>query len=210
MQTTFHRTCPRPRLVVIIPGNEKTRVSVATRISHIHAGPRIEGRRLPFSTTGKTLEAAVIPIPAMVLIFLAGVLGTAQAADNPAIEAMRDYMEFATYSDGAISPEQIAGEDLSQFHIVDTRNAGQYDAGHIPGAVNIEWRQILARRDELPTEKTILLYCETGLLSSKAHFALRVAGYDNVKVLWGGYVMWSARQDFDKAQAQTGSPARGQ
>jgi rhodanese-related sulfurtransferase len=140
------------------------------------------------------------------MVFLAGMLGTAHAADNPAIEAMQEYMEFAAYSEGAISPEQMAGEDLSQFHIVDTRNDGQYAADHIPGAVNIEWRQILARRDELPTDKTILLYCETGLLSSKAHFALRVAGYDNVKVLWGGYIIWSARQDFDKAQAQTGIP----
>lgn len=148
--------------------------------------------------------AAVIRICTMA--FLAVLPGIAHAADNPAIEAMREYMEFAEYSEGAISPEQIAGEDLSQFHIVDTRNAGQYDAGHIPGAVNIEWRQILARRNELPTDKTILLYCETGLLSSKAHFALRVAGYDNVKVLWGGYIIWSARQDFDKAQAQTGIP----
>ena len=83
---------------------------------------------------------------------------------------------------------------------VDTRNKGQFEAGHIPGARHIEWREILARRDEIPTDVPVVLYCETGLLSSKAHFALSVSGRENVKVLWGGYLMWSARQSFEDAQ----------
>ena len=82
---------------------------------------------------------------------------------------------------------------------IDARNKGQYQKGHIPGAINIEWRQILTRRNEIPKDKTVILYCETGLLSSKAHFALRVAGWENVKVLWGGYLVWSARQSFEDA-----------
>ena len=120
-----------------------------------------------------------------------------QAEANPALEAMQEYLDFAEYSDGSISSEQLRSLDLDNVFFVDTRNKGQFDAGHIPGATNIEWRQILTRRDEIPTDKPVVLYCETGLLSSKAHFALRVAGRDNVKVLWGGYLMWRAPQRFD-------------
>ncbi len=54
---------------------------------------------------------------------------------------------------------------------------------HIPGAVNIEWRQVLARRSELPINKPILIYCNTGTLSAQVGFALRVAGFDNLRIL---------------------------
>ena len=130
----------------------------------------------------------------------------AGAADNPAIEAMQEYLDFAEYSEGSISAEQLASIDSGAVFFVDTRNRGQYGEGHIPGAVNIEWRQILARRDEIPADRPVVLYCETGLLSSRAYFALRVAGRDNVKVLWGGYLMWSARQSFSEAQAEDAGP----
>ncbi|HXK56436.1 MAG: rhodanese-like domain-containing protein [Gammaproteobacteria bacterium] len=144
----------------------------------------------------------------IVLAFLVLPYSGACAEDNPAIEAMQEYLEFAEYSEGAISTEQLASIESEDIFFVDTRNAAQFAAGHIPGAVNIEWRQILTRRDELPTDRPVVLYCETGLLSSKAHFALKVAGRENVKVLWGGYLMWSARQSFNAAQKQNKPPDR--
>ena len=130
------------------------------------------------------------------------------AEDNPAIEAMQEYLEFAEFSEGAISTEQLASIEPGEIVFVDTRNKGQFDEGHIPGAMNIEWRQILSRRAEIPTDRPVVLYCETGLLSSKAQFALRVAGRENVKVLWGGYLMWSARQSFEEARKQNKEPDR--
>lgn len=130
------------------------------------------------------------------------------AEENPAIEAMQEYLEFAEYSEGSISTEQLASIEPGEVFFVDTRNKGQFEEGHIPGAVNIEWRQILSRRAEIPTDKPVVLYCETGLLSSKAHFALKVAGRENVMVLWGGYLMWSARQSFEEAQKQTKEPIK--
>ncbi len=136
------------------------------------------------------------------------VSSAAFAADNAAIEAMREYMEFAEYSEGSISTDQLASVDGKEIFFVDTRNKGQFDAGHIPGARHIEWREILARRDEIPTDVPVVVYCETGLLSSKAQFALSVAGRENVKVLWGGYLMWSARQSFEDARKEEAKGAK--
>lgn len=119
---------------------------------------------------------------------------TAYAEDHPAVEALQEYMEFAEYGDGSISTEQLESIESKNIYFVDTRNKGQYDAGHIPGAVNIEWRQILSRRNQIPADNPVVLYCDTGLLSSKAHLALKIAGQENVKVLYGGYLMWSAHQ----------------
>ncbi len=132
----------------------------------------------------------------------------AYGADDPVIEAMREYMEFAEYAEGSISADQLASIDGKDVVFVDTRNKGQFDAGHIPGARHIEWREILARRDEIPTDRPVVLYCETGILSSKAQFALSVAGRDNVKVLWGGFLMWSARQSFEEAQKKATKGAK--
>lgn len=122
------------------------------------------------------------------------------AEDNAAIEELSSYVEFAQYSDGSVTREQLDSIKTEKLVYIDTRNKGQYDSGHIPGAINIEWREILSRRDELPTDKTIVLYCETGLLSSKAHLMLTIAGRDNVKVLWGGYLTWSVRESYNESK----------
>jgi len=121
------------------------------------------------------------------------------ANQNPALEAIQEYLDFAEYSDGTISTEQLSGTDTQEILFIDARNSGQYAEGHISGAINIEWRQTLSRMDEIPTDQPVVIYCETGLLSSKAQFMLRLAGYENVKVLWGGYLVWSARQSFEDA-----------
>lgn len=131
-------------------------------------------------------------------VFTAGILllfsAPALAEQDPALEAIQDYLEFAEYSDGAIMPEQLASIDSKDILFVDARNAERFNAGHIPGAINIEWRQILERQDEVPKDKSVVLYCDTGLSSSRAYFILKLAGRENIKVLRGGYLMWSAGQ----------------
>lgn len=110
------------------------------------------------------------------------------------LEALEEFLEFAEYNEGAITPEQMSSLGLQAFHVVDTRLKDRFEVSRIPGAVHIEWREIVAKRGQLPKEGTVVLYCDTGLLSSKAHFALRLLGHDNVKVLSGGFNGWQKRQ----------------
>ena len=51
------------------------------------------------------------------------------------------------------------------------------------------------------------IYCNTGSLSAQAGFALRVAGWDNVRILQGGMEEWKAKGGFDAA-AKAAAPAR--
>ena len=134
-------------------------------------------------------------IPLILLLIPATIL---YAEDKPVIGAMQEYFDFAEYSEGSITPEQLLSIDTSDVLFIDTRRQDEYDKGHIPGAVNIEWRKVLAHRDEIPTDKPVVLYCDTGLLSSKAQFALRLAGRDNVKVIRGGYLLWKKTQKQNK------------
>lgn len=112
------------------------------------------------------------------------------ADDNPAIEAMQEYVEFADFAEGTISVEQIEQIGADNLVFIDVRLPSHYEKSHIKNAKHIEWRQVLSRRDEVPTDKTVVFYCDTGLLSSKTQFAMRVAGWENVKVLFGGYAAW--------------------
>lgn len=136
-----------------------------------------------------------------VLVFLLclGVMGGPLWAQDKAaaIEAMEEYLDFAEYGGATIFPEQIPAQDWNNFFIVDARDAAQYEKEHIPGAVNIEWRQVLSRRSELPKDRPILIYCNTGTLSAQAGFALRVAGFDNVRILQGGMREWQAKGGFE-------------
>jgi len=138
----------------------------------------------------------ILPILSLATFLMASSLF---ALEQDKLDFMQDYLDFAPYADGAISSEQLSNIDASKITFIDNRNAGLYAKGHIPGAINIEWREILKRKDEIPNDKPVVLYCETGLLSSKAHYMLQLAGFENVRVLWGGYLVWSARQSFEEA-----------
>ena len=106
------------------------------------------------------------------LVFLAT---PAWSAEKPAVvDALSGYMDFAEYSSSLIWPEQIPADDWKKVFIVDARDAAQYAKEHIPGAVNIDWRQAVARRAELPKNRMLVMYCNSGSLSAQAVFALRL------------------------------------
>ena len=133
---------------------------------------------------------------------------TAALADKAAaIDEMEAYLEFVEYGGGVIFAEQIPRDDWKKFVLIDARDAGQFAKGHIPGAINMDWRQVLAKRDSIPKDKPVLIYCNTGSLSAQAGFALRVAGWDNLRILQGGMEEWKAKGGFDAA-SRTPAPAK--
>ncbi len=118
-------------------------------------------------------------------------LGLSQMAlaDDLADEII-GYMDFATYESGIILPQQLTQDVFDAATFVDTRDADQFAAGTIPTAINIEWREIPARIDELPDDGMVILFCNTGSLSAQATFAARVMGRENVLVLQTGRNGW--------------------
>jgi rhodanese-related sulfurtransferase len=115
---------------------------------------------------------------------------SAAVANEEAIEAMNDYMAFQEYESGIMVPQQIDQTVFEASTFIDTRDAEQFAEATIPGAINIEWRQVLDRIDEIPESGKVILFCNTGSLSAQATFALRVAGRENVVVLQSGFIGW--------------------
>ena len=136
-------------------------------------------------------------------------LAPAAHADKQAdaTDVMEAYLEFVDYGGGVIFAEQIPKDEWPKMVVIDARDAGQFARGHIPGAINMDWRQVLAKRNDIPKSKPVLIYCNTGSLSAQAGFALRVAGWENVRILQGGMEEWKAKGGFDAAAKAT-APAK--
>lgn len=118
-------------------------------------------------------------------------------ADKPTINALEGYFDFIDYNSGTLMAEQIPAEDYKKLFVLDVRDAAQFAKDHIPGAVNIEWRKVFAERAKLPKDKTVLVYCNTSSFSGQVAMALRMDGFENVRILHGGYGEWKARGGMD-------------
>jgi rhodanese-related sulfurtransferase len=139
-----------------------------------------------------------------VCLLTLAVVSAPAVANEDAVKAMEEYLDFVEYGGATIFPEQIPKDDWKRFFVIDARDAEQYATEHIPNAVNIEWRQVLAKRSSIPKDKPVLIYCNTGSLSAQAGFALRLAGYDKLLILQGGFAEWKAKGGLDAAAKATG------
>lgn len=78
--------------------------------------------------------------------------------------------------------------------ILDVRRPDEYQAGHIPGAINIPNETI--GREALPQlpdkDQTILVYCRSGNRSKQASEKLAALGYTQV-LEFGGILDWTGQ-----------------
>lgn len=160
-------------------------------------------RRTPRTDTHTALARAWTPMALGLALALASAVGHAQA-NEAAVTALEEYLEFQDYGGGVMFAEQMPADQWPKTFVIDARDAGQYSKGHIPGAVNIEWRKVLAEKGRIPKDKLVLIYCNTGSLSAQAGLALRLAGYDNLRILQGGFEEWKAKGGFDAASRAAG------
>ena len=130
--------------------------------------------------------------------------GPALASETPSVvNTIEEYMDFSEYGSSLIWPEQIPAEDWKKIMVIDARDAAQFAKDHIPGAKNIEWRKIVAQRNQIPKSGLVVVYCNSGSLSAQAVFALRLLGWDNVKVLQDGFEGWKAKGGFEASKRAT-------
>jgi thiosulfate/3-mercaptopyruvate sulfurtransferase len=116
--------------------------------------------------------------------------------------------------------------DLKESHsaadliVVDARSVAEFEGvgngrGRIPGAVRLEWTDLLTEegryksKDELKKlfeqhgitpEKTAITHCQTGGRASVNVFALELAGYGKVKNYYCGWGEWSQDEDAPREQ----------
>jgi NADPH-dependent 2,4-dienoyl-CoA reductase/sulfur reductase-like enzyme/rhodanese-related sulfurtransferase len=93
--------------------------------------------------------------------------------------------------DGWMPVEHWDRWTASDSVLLDVRTAGEYEKGHVPGAIHIPVDSLRHRLDELPTGRAIRTYCHVGQRSYVACRILAQNGYP-VANLSGGYRMYLA------------------
>ena len=99
-----------------------------------------------------------------------------------------------TASTERVSPA-LAAEMLASDRpplVVDVRTPPEHAAGSIKGGVALPLNHLVARADELPRDRALLLYCAGGYRSSIATSLLRQRGFSRVQELAGGVAAWQA------------------
>ena len=72
--------------------------------------------------------------------------------------------------------------------LLDVREEYEYQDGHIKGAVNLPLREILGKKDSLPKDKDIYVYCRSGHRSADAVNFLKSLGFEKVHNVEGGFI----------------------
>ena len=76
--------------------------------------------------------------------------------------------------------------------IIDVRSKEEYEEGHIPGAVNIEFRKLKDSIEMIAGLKDarIVVYCERGIRAAIAEITLQNEGFQTILHLEGDMLNW--------------------
>ena len=137
------------------------------------------------------------------------------AATPPA--APGDYPDNADENRLATLDQVVATLGEPTVAIVDARQADEFAAGHIPGAVNVNYPLNAAPTDPktylsgdeltrlydnagVTPDRLVIPYCSTGVRSSVTYLSLRLAGFPNVALYTGSWDEWGSDPDTPKEQ----------
>ncbi len=101
------------------------------------------------------------------------------------------YRQFASVKGlRTLTPEMFQSETKDN-KVIDVREVHEYKRGHIKGAVNVPLSQLQQRMGDIPKDRTVYLYCHSGMRSKQAAKQLGRNGYTDIAHLRGGMMSWS-------------------
>jgi glyoxylase-like metal-dependent hydrolase (beta-lactamase superfamily II)/rhodanese-related sulfurtransferase len=139
----------------------------------------------------------------------------APAPERPSTLSVQDLIREAKAQIAEIDPATARQRvDNGKTIIVDVREPDEFEAGHLPRAINVprgvlEFR--LATTPELGNPQApLLVYCRSGGRAAMAALNLQRLGYTQVESLAGGYEAWQAAGSVQPAQATATAPGKAE
>jgi hydroxyacylglutathione hydrolase len=109
------------------------------------------------------------------------------------------FLDLDGYLAGATAGEATEPVELRELRglleddaveLVDVRELDERDEAYIPGSINIPFRLVRARAEQLPHDRPLVTICESGARAAIAASVLSAAGFDAHPVLHGGINEW--------------------
>jgi molybdopterin/thiamine biosynthesis adenylyltransferase/rhodanese-related sulfurtransferase len=95
-----------------------------------------------------------------------------------------------------VDPADVRKQLGNGVVLVDVREAEEFDAGHIPGAVHVPRSYLESRIENAVSDRDahVVLYCQSGNRSAWGANTLKeLLGYENVESMKGGITLWKDR-----------------
>lgn len=88
-----------------------------------------------------------------------------------------------------VQQHDLAAQSDEAVQVIDVREPHEFEAGHVPGAINIPLGELSARIGELDRSAPVFIICQSGGRSARGAELLMQAGFDAVSVA-GGTGQW--------------------
>ncbi|MCA9115391.1 MAG: MBL fold metallo-hydrolase [Planctomycetaceae bacterium] len=96
---------------------------------------------------------------------------------------------------GTQSVQQLADRlksGVGRMTVLDVRTEGEWNAGHIDGAIHVHGGKLQERFSDVPRDRPVSVICGSGYRGSIAASFLKREGYDDVANVVGGMSAWQA------------------
>lgn len=118
--------------------------------------------------------------------------------DAPTITTLVAYDQVCEVSPGTENrmKDEMTVDELHQWResnhphmLIDVREPFEHAAANITGAILLPMGDVMSQLDVLPTDRTVVVQCQSGGRSARVTAALRAKGYDAVNLV-GGIQAW--------------------
>ncbi|HZL35408.1 MAG TPA: rhodanese-like domain-containing protein [Tepidisphaeraceae bacterium] len=132
--------------------------------------------------------------PAFLLLFAATLVASIGAGARPAAEPKAD--DQSAVKKITLAQFDKLREDKANV-VLDVRTPKEFAAGHVPGAVNIDWhsRAFKEKIGKLDKSRKYLVHCQSGTRSAAATKLMGTLGFADLNDFSGG---WAAYKKADK------------
>jgi len=97
---------------------------------------------------------------------------------------------------GGLKNVDAAGVTAAQAkgaQVVDVRSGGEFELGHIPGAINVPVDGLQAAAASWDRNATYVVYCATGARSAAAVATMQSMGFKNIDHFAAGIQAWTGK-----------------
>jgi rhodanese-related sulfurtransferase len=114
------------------------------------------------------------------------------AAAAPSAEALAHFCDALRFETDCWDVHSVLGTPEQDFVLLDVRGSEKFAAGHIPGALDLAQRKIIASKlAEFSADTVFVTYCAGPHCNGAARAAIRLAALGRpVKIMTGGLTGW--------------------